>query len=105
MRKRQSWRTELCTHGFHLATFRHVMTRFLETSKTKMQREKEMKCQAATVLFHPPHFTWDGRVDPSTSEIKCGFGEQDSSVWGERSGEWNSRHHCLASPPVSPGSP
>ena len=39
-----------------------------------------MKRQAARVSFHPTHFTWDGRVDPSTSEIKRGFGGQDSSV-------------------------
>ena len=61
MRKQQSWRTELCTHGFHLATFGHVKARFLETSKTKMQREKEMKCQAARLVSPTSlHLGWKG---------------------------------------------
>lgn len=47
-----------------------------------------MKCQAARVLFHSTHFTWDGRVPPPPrSEIKRGFGDQDPSVWGERPGD------------------
>lgn len=46
-----------------------------------------MKRQAARVLSHPTHFTWDGRVAPSTSEIKRGFGGHDLSVWGERPGD------------------
>lgn len=87
MRKPWCRRAELCAHGFHLATFGHVKARFLETSKTKMQRETDMKCQAARVLFHPTHFTWDGRVALSTSEIKRGFGGQDPSVWRERPGD------------------
>ena len=43
-----------------------------------------MKCQAARVLFHPTHFTWDGRVAPPPLLRSNAVSEDKTRVSGEK---------------------